>query len=139
MELRKPETPEVLGSRLSSDLRRRSVVAALLTLSAVVLLQGCLILNLRPVGKPGDVRKADLPKVERLDGDRVYSLLGPDSIPAIDEPDMVTAQGADFMADDEQVLGVVVGGQAAAYSIWHLDRHEIVNDTLGDEPLAVTW
>ena len=45
-------------------------------------LQGCLILDLRPLGRPGDVRKADLPKVSEVEGDRVYSLIGPDSIPA---------------------------------------------------------
>ncbi len=102
-------------------------------------LQGCLILDLRPIGKPGDVRKADLPKVTQVGGDRVFSLIGPDSIPAIDAPEMVPADEADFMTDDEQVLGLVHGGVAKAYSIWHLDRHEIVNDWAGDEPVAVTW
>ena len=103
------------------------------------LLQGCLILDLRPVGKPGDVRKSDLPKVERLQGDRVFSLIGPDSIPAIDQPELVSAEEADFMSADEQVIGVVRNGVAHAYSVWHLDRHEIVNDWLGSEPVAVTW
>ena len=97
------------------------------------------MLDLRPVGKPGDVRKSDLPKVERLQGDRVYSLIGPDSIPAIDEPELVSAKEADFMSFDEQVIGVVRNGVAHAYSVWHLDRHEIVNDWLGSEPVAVTW
>ena len=43
------------------------------------------------------------------------------------------------MSDDEPVLGVVVGRDARAYSLWHLDRHEIVNDTIGKLPIAVTW
>lgn len=110
-----------------------------LCLLAALALQGCLILDLRPVGKPGDVRKADLPKVSKVEGDRVYSLIGPDSIPAIDAPEMVPATQADFMADDEQVIGLVHGDVAKAYSIWHLDRHEIVNDWVGREPVAVTW
>lgn len=43
------------------------------------------------------------------------------------------------MRDDEPVIGVVVDGVARAYSTWFLDHHEIVNDTFGDEPVAVTW
>ena len=101
--------------------------------------QGCLLLDIRPVGRPGEVKKDDLPKVQRYQGDRVYSFLGPDSIPAIDEPEMVAAADASFMDDEEQVIGVVHDGVAKAYSVWHLDRHEIVNDWLGREPVAVTW
>ena len=39
----------------------------------------------------------------------------------------------------EPVLGVVVNGEARAYSMWHLDAHEIVNDVLGGVPIAATW
>lgn len=112
----------------------------LLTLAIVALAtQACLLIDIRPVGRPGEVKKDDLPKVQRYEGDRVYSFLGPDSIPAIDEPELVSAEEADFMDDDEQVIGVVRDGVAKAYSVWHLDRHEIVNDWLGREPVAVTW
>jgi hypothetical protein len=31
------------------------------------------------------------------------------------------------------------GTVAKAYSLWQLDHHEIVNDTLGDVPIATTW
>jgi hypothetical protein len=46
-----------------------------------------------------------------------------------------------WMADDELVLGLVdpVTGQAKAYSLWHLEHHEIVNDRLGGRSIAVTW
>ena len=30
-------------------------------------------------------------------------------------------------------------GQARAYSAWHLDHHEIVNDRIGKTAIAVTW
>lgn len=118
-------------------LRRYGGLLSVLTLG--LFLQGCLLLSIRPVGQGIGVTAKDLPQVSSLDGDKVYSLLGPDRIPAIDEPQLVTAAEADFMADDEWVLGVAVDGQARAYSLWHLDRHEIVNDWLGGEPIAATW
>ena len=37
------------------------------------------------------------------------------------------------------IIGVVLDGEARAYSIWHLDRHEVVNDRLGETPIAATW
>ncbi len=81
----------------------------------------------------------NLPGVEQIDGDRVHALLQPDAIRSIDEPRFVRASEATFMRDDEPVVGVVAGGVAKAYSTWHLDHHEIVNDTLGGKPVAVTW
>lgn len=82
---------------------------------------------------------ADLPDPGELDGDPVVTVLPPDAIPAIDDPEMVPAKKAGFMQKDEPVLGVVHDGVAKAYSLWHLDRHEIVNDRLGDTPVAATW
>jgi len=116
----------------------RPLALALLVL-AVSLSQACLLTDLRPLGKPGEVQRDDLPKLRSLEGDRVYSFLGPDAIPAIDDPSFVAADAADFMDDDEDVIGVVHGGVAKAYSLWHLDRHEVVNDWFGREPVAVTW
>jgi hypothetical protein len=43
------------------------------------------------------------------------------------------------MDDQEPVVGVVMGDVAKAYSTWHLDHHEIVNDIIASQPLAVTW
>jgi hypothetical protein len=37
------------------------------------------------------------------------------------------------------VLGVEQDGEAKAYSISLLSRHEIVNDSIGGQPIAVTW
>ena len=81
----------------------------------------------------------DLPDVSRIRGAPVIQVLPPDAIPSIDDPRFVPAAKADFMQDEEPVLGVVHEGQAKAYSIWHLDRHEVVNDQLGDDPIAATW
>ncbi len=102
-------------------------------------LGGCLLVRSRPLGGNGEVKKSDLPSVKHIDGDRVWSLAKPDAIPSIDEPEFVRAADADFMDDEELVLGIVGEGVAKAYSLWHLDRHEIVNDRLGKTPIAATW
>lgn len=81
----------------------------------------------------------ELPDVAAVDGDPVVTLLPPDRIPAIDDPAFVPAAKASFMQDDELVVGVVYNGVAKAYSTWHLDRHEIVNDRFQEDPVAVTW
>jgi hypothetical protein len=68
------------------------------------------------------------------------TVLPPDAIPAIDNPQFVPVAEADgFMRPDEPVLGVTDGKLAKAYSIWQLNHHEIVNDRLGSLALAVTW
>ena len=105
---------------------------------AAFLSSGCLLIQIRPVGDPV-LKKSDLPDVGQVDGDPVRTFLRPDAIPAIDEPVFVPASEADFMAEDEAVLGVVIDGVARAYSVWHLDRHEIVNDKIGEKAFAVTW
>ena len=88
---------------------------------------------------PAAACAADLPQLEELQGDPVVTVLPPDAIPAIDDPEFVPAAKVRFLQDDEPVLGVVHEGVAKAYSLWHLDRHEIVNDRLGDTPIAATW
>ena len=79
-----------------------------------------------------------LPEIREIEGDKVHELLPPDAIPSIDKPRFGGAD-ARYMRNEEPVIGVVRGGVAKAYSIWHLDRHEIVNDRIGDDPIAVTW
>lgn len=83
--------------------------------------------------------RGDLPRPRTLQGDKVSTLLPPDAIRSIDDPRFVPASEADFMQPGEPVVGVVRDGVAKAYSIWHLDRHEIVNDRIGNDPVAVTW
>jgi len=71
----------------------------------------------------------------------MYTVLPPDAIEAVDDPIFVSAEEADaFLAPEEPVLGVVgPDGTAKAFSAWQLEHHEIVNDTLDGEPIAVTW
>ena len=92
----------------------------------------------------GEKRRRDFPTIGPkdlvLDGDPVKVLLPPDGIPAISDPEFVSADEADAVyGADEPIIGLVVGGEARAYSLWHLDRHEIVNDVVGGQAIAATW
>jgi len=62
-----------------------------------------------------------------------------DCIPAIDDPVYVPAAEADFMAPDTIILGIDYGGEQRAYPLPIMDHHEIVNDEVGGQPVAVTW
>ncbi|MBA3591616.1 DUF3179 domain-containing protein [Methylibium sp.] len=61
-----------------------------------------------------------------------------DGIPAIDRPRFVAAAQAGLREGD-RVLGLVRNGIARAYPVRILNWHEIVNDRLGDEAVAVTY
>jgi hypothetical protein len=74
-----------------------------------------------------------------IGGDPVLRGLPKDAIPAIDTPVFVPADKAVFLRDDEPVIGVSTGGEAKAYSTWLLNAHEIVNDTIENRSIAVTW
>jgi hypothetical protein len=89
----------------------------------------------------GQGRDTSQMEQEVIDGDIMYTVLPPDRIPAIQDPVLVSAEEAgEWMQDDEVVIGVIgPGGEARAYSAWHLDHHEIVNDRVGDVPIAVIW
>ena len=63
-----------------------------------------------------------------------------DGIPPIDHPRIVSIEGGDrFLTAREPVVVVSAGGQARAYPERILVWHEIVNDTLGGRPIAVTY
>ncbi|RME47036.1 MAG: DUF3179 domain-containing protein [Deltaproteobacteria bacterium] len=59
-------------------------------------------------------------------------------IPAVVEPVFVPAREAKIR-DDAWVLGVVIDGEAHAYSLNLLNRHEVVNDTFGKRHVAAVW
>jgi hypothetical protein len=63
----------------------------------------------------------------------------PDGIPAIDHPRFLRADQVGFLTEKEPVVAVQVGGEDRAYPIQILIWHEIVNDTVGGVPVAVTY
>jgi hypothetical protein len=65
---------------------------------------------------------------------------GRDGIPPLDHPRFVSIDAAArFLAPREPVIAVSLGGTARAYPLQILVWHEIVNDTLGGVPIAVTY
>ena len=65
----------------------------------------------------------------------------PDGIPPLENPANAHADdpGADYLEDDERVIGVSTNGEHRAYPLRIVNAHELVNDTLGGEPLSLTW
>lgn len=63
----------------------------------------------------------------------------PDGIPAIDEPRFEPASQVTWLDEREPVLALELGGQSRAYPVQVLTWHEIVNDTVGGIPVAVTY
>ncbi len=59
-------------------------------------------------------------------------------IPAINDPQYVTADEAQIK-DDAFVLGIVIDATPLAYSLNLLNRHEVVNDTIGKTNFAAVW
>lgn len=64
---------------------------------------------------------------------------GKDGIPAIDDPKFIDASKADYLNDDDLVLGFADGGEVRAYPHNILDWHEIINDDTPNHSLAVIY
>lgn len=77
-----------------------------------------------PLVNPGDIKPGGPP---------------PDGIPAIDHPKFERADRIDWIHDQEPVLALTVGADSRAYPVQVLIWHEIVNDTVGGIPVAVTY
>ncbi|WP_204114101.1 DUF3179 domain-containing protein [Shimia biformata] len=63
-----------------------------------------------------------------------------DGIPALRDPQFIRAHQETRIGDTEPVITVEIdGAEPRAYPIRYLTWHEIVNDTVGDIPVAVTF
>jgi hypothetical protein len=83
--------------------------------------------------------KTDFAKTS-IDFDEIISGGPPkDGIPSIDAPEFVTVAEVDNLAQTEPVIGLVIAGDARAYPLRILIWHEIVNDTVGGIPVAITY
>lgn len=79
-----------------------------------------------------------------IDPNEIITLLPPDAIPAIWDPQFLwstveEAEENNDIADEVSVMGVAIGDEAHAYPIPFLSAHEIVNDNVGGTAIAVTW
>ena len=81
-----------------------------------------------------DGAKHSIPLNEIYDGGP-----GIDGIAALTRPRFIPAGAADYMEDNDQILGIAHDGESRAYPLRILVNHEIVNDTLGGRPVLVTF
>lgn len=58
-------------------------------------------------------------------------------IPELNAPATVTVEEAEWMIPDELTFGAVINDEVRAYPHRILDHHEMANDTLGGEPVAL--
>jgi hypothetical protein len=66
---------------------------------------------------------------------------GKDGIPALQTPQRVSVDDASnhYLEDEDLVLGYYYGGEVVAYPHDILDWHEIINDRVGGQSIAVTY
>jgi hypothetical protein len=63
-----------------------------------------------------------------------------DGIPSIDAPKFVSIEdGNKFLTDSDKILGLNINGDIRAYPLQIMVWHEIVNDFVGEIPVAVTY
>ena len=62
-----------------------------------------------------------------------------DGIPAIDHPIFLRAPNANWLQEDDRVLGITIGRHVRAYPIRIMDYHEIVNDQFGERYITITY
>ena len=74
----------------------------------------------------------------RFDESRLHGTLAFDDVTPLRGPSSGPA-GASRLHDGTLVVGVALGGEAKAYPITVLRRHEIVSDEVGGVPVLVTW
>ena len=125
-------------------------------LTAVIVFAGILIATSpsesSPEGSTADLQNTSFntsSEVKMTEGGRKYvvspdKLLqgcpgGKDCIPSIDNPQFASAGEADWLNPSDKVVGLEVNNESRAYPLRILSRHEIVNDRVGGEPVAVTY
>ncbi len=62
-----------------------------------------------------------------------------DGIPSLDNPEFVKVPDADFIKDEDRVLGITINGVSKAYPVKILNWHEIVNDSIREVFFAITY
>lgn len=95
----------------------------------------------RQVSRPGSV---DLDAEYNLKGlliprDEIHTLLPRDAIPALTDPKTQQIKSATWLSDNSRIIAISHNGETLGVPINVLDWHEVVNTTLGGEPIAATY
>jgi len=62
-----------------------------------------------------------------------------DAIPPLHHPEYQEAEKAKWLKPSDMVIGYATGGESWAYPLKILNFHEIVNEKLGEHPVAITF
>ncbi len=62
-----------------------------------------------------------------------------DGIPALDNPNLITANEAGYLKKDDLVFGVEINGDARAYPLRIMGWHEMFNDVIGGTPVSLAY
>ena len=100
----------------------------------------------RSTGEPADsdfvIHQATVPN------DLIVRAMAKDGVRVLSEPQTMEPADIDrrneeergkLLVSDDRVIGVVVGDDVRAYPLRLMRWHEVVNDTVGGEPIAVTY
>lgn len=109
-------------------MRRRALTLGLLLVAAA-----------RGAAAQAPVRNGFVLEPSSIPADQIL-MGGParDGIPALDGPDAVPADAAEW-DEGEPVVGVRIGAESRAYPLAVLVWHELANDTLGGVPILVSY
>jgi uncharacterized protein DUF3179 len=113
-----------------------AIVAVVALVAGVVAIAGRQSSVLHPTGQ---VLQSGGTAFDPIRSDEIQSILPEDAIPALIKPAYLTASQASDIYDQEEVIGVVINGDPRAYPLSTLSAHEIVDDDIGGQPVAVTW
>lgn len=69
----------------------------------------------------------------------VWGGVPPGGIPPLNSPSTLTANEADFLQLNDIIFGAVINREARAYPVRMMDWHELANDELGGEFVALSY
>ncbi|QZY29124.1 DUF3179 domain-containing protein [Nocardioides coralli] len=123
-------------------MRKRAIVAVAVAalFSAACTNDAEQLLEEAEAGQPSEAGESAATPEPLIDTDDLIS--GgppPDGIPPIDAPKFQPVDEVDWLVDDDPVLSLQIEDEAKAYPLQVMTWHEIVNDTVGGVPVAVTY
>ncbi len=71
--------------------------------------------------------------------EQIHTLVRKDGIPALTDPNLEKVNEANWLEPEARVIEAVVGTDVLGVPLQILNYHEIVNTTLGGEPIAITY
>ena len=70
--------------------------------------------------------------------DKVSAVGETNRFPSLTDPEFITADQAS-LSDDDLVLGLSMGNESKAYPLRQMWFHHVANDTIGGQPVAITY